>query len=64
MALNKKLADSISLYINGLMVYKTMVDTASSKKDQEKMLRAMQWYNREADALINMGIEVIKYKGI
>jgi hypothetical protein len=64
MALNKKLADTISLRVNGLLVYKTMADNASSKKDYDGMLRAMQWFNGEADTLIDMGINVIKYKDV
>jgi hypothetical protein len=64
MAMSKKLADTISRRINGLMVYKMMVNASKGENDLDGMLHAMQWYNSEADELIGLGIEVIKYKGV
>ena len=51
----------IGKHINSLLVYTTMVENASVKGDSEKMCNAMRWYNEAADALIGMGIPVVKY---
>ncbi len=61
MALSKKLAKEISRRINGMNSYGILVDSALKSEDYAKARDAMTWYNREADVLIDMGIEVVKY---
>jgi len=62
MKLSKSAVNAVSRHINSLLVYTTMVSNAREKRDFEKMNNAMQWYNEAADALISMGVPVIKYK--
>ena len=61
MKLSESAANVISNHINGLLVYATMVNNAREKRDFEKMNRAMQYFNGDADKLIDMGVPVIKY---
>ena len=51
----------ISKHINSLLCYKTMASEACDNQEYTKATQAMQWFNEAADALIGMGIPVIKY---
>lgn len=62
MKLSKSAANAVSRHINSLLVYTTMVSNAREKRDFEKMNKAMQFFNQDADKLIDMGVPVIKYK--
>jgi len=61
MKLSKSAANAVSNHINGLLVYATMVCNAREKRDFEKMSKAMQYFNQDADKLIDIGVPVIKY---
>ena len=61
MALSKKLAKEISRHINGMSCYEILARSALESKEYDKFRNAVKWYNDEADALIAMGIEVVKY---
>jgi len=61
MALSKKLAKEISRRINGMSSYVIIVEAALKSEDYAKARNAMEWHNQEADMLIAMGIEVVKY---